>query len=341
MNLTSYLKANLRVLLVGPPGCAKTARIAAAAAAADYRLHVFRASLSERVDVGGALIPDVEAGITRALPLEALHRLRNTKENTILFLDDLGQAPMDVQAALMKLFDPGELPENVLIWGATNRPGDRAGVSGLCEPLRSRFHLAFEIPTPGASPKTDGGALLGTWEEEVQGWGDWAMDAGADPAIVAWHSATNGRTLYAWTPSANPAVRMPDFRAWETVIHLRRHSITDLATTAAAIGIPAAAEFTAFERLAAELATPDQIFLDPNGAPVPSDPSALYLIAANLAATTTLPTVEAASTYADRMPKIYAAFFFRTVYRRLGARLSGHRSWQKWFLANRTLFEGL
>ena len=50
----------------------------------------------------------------------------------------------------MKLFDNGELPKNVLICGATNRPGDKAGVSALCEPLRSRFNVALAIPTPGA-----------------------------------------------------------------------------------------------------------------------------------------------------------------------------------------------
>ena len=55
----------------------------------------------------------------------------------MLLLDDLGQAPIDVQAAAMSLFDSGALPEHVLIWGATNRPGDKAGVSSLCEPLRS------------------------------------------------------------------------------------------------------------------------------------------------------------------------------------------------------------
>jgi MoxR-like ATPase len=138
--LASLIAAKRRVLFVGPPGCAKTARIAAAAAAAGHDLVVFRLSLAERVDLGGCLVPDAAAGITRALPLELLHRLRTTTKPTVLLLDDLGQGPTDVQAGSMSLFDKGALPDHVLIWGATNRPGDKSGAPGLCEPLRSRFH---------------------------------------------------------------------------------------------------------------------------------------------------------------------------------------------------------
>src|SRR5436190_994229 len=98
MNLDKLLQARLRVLLVGPPGIGKTGRIMSINAQAGYRLMVSRASLKERIDYGGALVPDCAAGITRALPLEELHELRSTKAPTLLFLDDLGQAPIDVQA---------------------------------------------------------------------------------------------------------------------------------------------------------------------------------------------------------------------------------------------------
>ena len=74
--LRSLIDARQRVLFVGPPGCAKTSRAAAAAAASGHDLIVFRASLAERVDLGGCLVPDAAAGVTRALPLELLHRLR-------------------------------------------------------------------------------------------------------------------------------------------------------------------------------------------------------------------------------------------------------------------------
>ena len=337
--LTSLMLDNVRVLLVGPPGCAKTARIHAAAAAAGRKAVIFRASLAERVDLGGCLVPDTAKGVTRALPLELLHQLRTSTEPTLLFLDDLGQAPQDVQNAVMSLFDDGNLPESCLIWGATNRPGDKAGVTALIEPLRSRFHLAFGIPTPGVDDKADGGVLLGTWKEEVDGWCEWANGEGFAPEIIAWHRSTTGRTLYAWKPHSDPAVRLPDFRSWRVVGHLWNRGHRDLRSIAAAIGKGAAAEFSAFAALADQLPTPDQVWLDPDGAPVPSDPAAQYLIAAMLGRAAEPKQAHALMTYVNRLPRVMGAYCARDAFKRLGARLAGNAAWQKWFTANRALFE--
>jgi len=339
MKLSRLIRAKQRVLLVGPPGCAKTARWHEAAAIEGRRLVVMRASLLERVDVGGALVPDAKLGITRCLPLQTLFELQSADcPPTLLFLDDLGQAPIDVQAALMRLFDEGTLSPNVLICGATNRPGDKAGVTSLCEPLRSRFHLAFSIATPTTDEKPDGSTYLSTWQEEVDGWCDWAMDQGASPEIVAWHRSTSGRTLYAWKPHADPAVRMPDFRSWETVIRLRQAGIRDLSMTAGAIGKPVAAEFTAFESLADKIPTPDQVRLDPSGAPVPNDPSALYLVTTMLGSVAAPQDAGPFCTFLARLPRVFGALLARDLFRRLGGRLSGNPAWVKWYTENQTLF---
>lgn len=338
--LDTLMTANQRVLLVGPPGCAKTARIQAAADAAGRELFVMRASLSERVDFGGALVPDMQAGVTKALPLELLDSLRKPSATPrLLFLDDLGQAPIDVQAAIMRLFDDGALADDVLIWGATNRPGDVAGVTRLCEPLRSRFHLAFSIATQDTDTESaDGAVTLGTWGEEVDGWCRWALDNGAPPEVVAWQRSTRGRTLYTWKPHADPAVRMPDYRSWETVIKLWNAGIRDLSSVAAAIGKPTAAEFLAFASLADQLPTPDQVWMDPKGALVPDDPAALYLVVSMLGASAHEKHADALVTYLARLPRVYGALLARDAFRRLGAKLSGTRAWASWFVANEELF---
>lgn len=336
--LNQLMGANQRVLLVGPPGCGKTARIAAIASTFGRRLIVMRASLSERVDFGGALVPDMKNGVTRALPLEILSDLQSTTVPTLLFLDDLGQAPMDVQAALMRLFDEGTLSPSVLIWGATNRPGDVAGVTRLAEPLRSRFHLAFAVAAPGTDDTPGGPVVLGTWADEVAGWCEWAMDNNAPAEVIAWHRSTSGRTLYAWKPSADPALRMPDYRSWETVISLWDNGIRDLQTMSAAVGKPAASEFLAFARLAHKLPTPDQVWMDPKGAPVPNDPAALYLVASMLANAVEAQYASAVVTYLARMPRVYGALLARDAYRKLGAKLSGSKEWVTWFTANQDIF---
>lgn len=338
--LNRLMKAGRRVLLVGPPGIGKTARILQAALQANRALVVMRASLSERVDFGGALVPDFDKGITRSLPLEQLAALQSkTCPPSLLFLDDLGQAPVDVQAACMRLFDAGALSPNVLIWGATNRPGDKAGVTALCEPLRSRFHLAYAIATPTSEDKPDGAVQLAPWQEEVDSWVEWAFEQEATPEIIAWHRSTTGRTLYAWKPHADPGVRMADYRSWETVIELRKAGMKDLPTTAAAIGKATAAEFTAFESLADKVPTPDQVRMDPKGAPVPTDPSPLYLVTTMLSCAAGAKDADAFVTYLTRLPRVFGALLARDMYRKLGAKLSGSKRWVSWFTENQALFQ--
>lgn len=339
--LMRYLTAGERVLLCGPPGIAKTAQIQAAAAAAGFSVVLMRASLSERIDFNGALVPDMVTGVTRALPLDTLAALRGATVPTLLFLDDLGQAPIDVQAAAMALFDTGALPSCVTIWGATNRPGDKAGVSALCEPLRSRFTLKFNI----ATPETDGtaaagitGPFLGNWTETLEGWLQWAETAGAAPEILAWHRATTGAHLYAWKPSADPSLSMPDFRSWATVIRLWNAGLRDLGTISAAIGKPAAAEFLAFAALAASLPSPQEVAMSPTAATVPADPSALYLITTMLAAAADGSNLPAFLTYLGRLPRVFGAYMGRSLFRRLGASLSGFPAWNAWFTRNQDLF---
>ena len=114
--LGRLMRAWHRVLLVGSPGLGKTERILAMAASlgmakgdiAEVQRSqpccvVRRLSLQERTDFGGCYVPDVTGGVTRALPLELMHALQRTTAPTLLFLDDLGQGPDDVQASCMQL----------------------------------------------------------------------------------------------------------------------------------------------------------------------------------------------------------------------------------------------
>lgn len=336
--LKNYLENKLKVLFVGPPGIGKTARVHAVAAECGYSVVTMRASLAERIDFGGALVPDIKAGVTREIPLETIANLKKSSDPIVLFLDDLGQAPIDVQAATMRLFDPEALPTNVTIWGATNRPHDKAGVTSLCEPLRSRFDLAFELATPGSSETADGGVLLSDWATEVLGWCDWAVANGAPPESIAWHRSTNGRTLYTWKPHANPAIRMADYRAWESVIKAWNVGIRDANSLSAMVGKPVATEFLAFARLADQLPTPDQVRIDPKGAPVPKDPSANFLITSMLAQSSTKKDINSFTTYASRLERVYAALLFRDLFRKHNAALAGHPQWVAWLLENQALF---
>ena len=66
------------------------------------------------------------------------------------FLDDLGQAPMSVQAAAMQLIlarriNGFKISDKVIFMAATNRREDKAGVTGILEPVKSRFAWIVEL----------------------------------------------------------------------------------------------------------------------------------------------------------------------------------------------------
>ena len=353
MNAVQMLKnemlAGQRVLLVGPPGVAKTAIIHQVAKETGYSLvidteeglqsTVLRAGLMERVDLTGCMVPDNKKGVTRQLPFSLIKSLQKTKEKICLFIDDLGQGPMDVQASLMRLFDPNFLPPNVLIWSATNRPGDKAGVSALCEPLRSRFDSAYIVPTPKQEDKADGGQFLCDWKDWVENWTNWASDNGASAEIIAWHRSTNGKSLYNWTPQADPSLRMADFRSWGAMINRWNAGLRSLQQISAVIGKGVAAEFLAFTALADKLPSPDQVWMDPDNAPVPSEPSAQWLISCVLVQQLQPSVAEAFIRYVSRMPRVMTAFSAKDAYRKLGSKLSGTKAWVKWYHENQELFD--
>lgn len=333
----------MRVLLAGAPGTAKTAMIEAAAARDGRRVMVFRAALADRCDAGGALVPDAAAGITRALPLEFLAEVRRASsagEKMLVFLDDLGQAPVEVQSSLMRWFDRGHFGPSVLIWAATNRAKDKAGVAGFCEPLRSRFDQRFAVPGPGDSFESDKGSQpLCEWKELADEWCDWATDAGKPVEVVAWHRSTGGSKLYDWKPHADPAMSFCDFRSWDSVSKLWAAGLRDLRSIAAAIGKAAASEFTAFARLSDKLPTPDEVWMGPQSARVPVEAGGQFLIASMLVSKLTPGVVPNFLTYIDRLPRSTAAYAARDAYRKLGAKIAGTAAWARWYEANKDLFE--
>ena len=339
--LIDELKARQNVLLVGPPGCGKTARIMSVAGSCGYRTIVWRASLMERVDISGCIIPDAVAGISRQLPFLDVHMLQNSTEKTLLFIDDLGQAPGDVQAAIMRLFDGGFFPANVVIWAATNRPADKAGVTSLCEPLRSRFNSAYIIPTPGSADKSDGGVLLGDWKSEVEAWLDWAFSQNAPAEIISWirfSESTGNHPLYQWQTSADPSVRMADYRSWGAMISRWNSGLRSLPAVSAVLGKPAASSVLAFASMMSDIPDFSAMCVDPDNAPVPTAPGAQWLVATAFASRVQAATCVPFLRYIVRLPRMLTALAARDAFKRLGGNLSGCREWVKWFGENQTLF---
>jgi hypothetical protein len=137
------------VLLVGMPGIGKTSIVDQVKEKTESDMMTSHPVVNDPTDGKG--FPCVIDGVAQFLPFGDLrYALDYSGERLIWFLDDLGQARPAVQAAYMQLLlarriNGHKLPDSVVFIAATNRREDKAGVSGILEPVKSRFHMIIEI----------------------------------------------------------------------------------------------------------------------------------------------------------------------------------------------------
>ena len=137
------------VLLVGMPGIGKTSIVDQVKEKTESDMLTTHPVVNDPTDGKG--FPCVINGKALFLPFGDLrYALNYTGKRLIWFLDDLGQARPAVQAAYMQLLlarriNGHKLPNSVVFIAATNRKEDKAGVSGILEPVKSRFHMIIEV----------------------------------------------------------------------------------------------------------------------------------------------------------------------------------------------------
>lgn len=140
--LTYYIQAMMPVLIVGAPGIGKSDIVALIAKKLKADFLIMHPVVSDPTDVKG--MPFVIDGQAVWLPFGDLKMMIDAKKLLIVFLDDLGQAPPMVQAAFMQMLLAREIngqkiSDHVVFIAATNDKAHMAGVSGILEPVKSRF----------------------------------------------------------------------------------------------------------------------------------------------------------------------------------------------------------
>ncbi len=146
--LSNCFKNHMPVMLKGAPGVGKTDVIKQAAKKAGMKCIISHPVVSDPTDYKG--LPTTVNGLAEFLPYGDLRQLIEEDEPAVFFLDDLGQAPAVVQAACMQLLLGGQIngkaiSKSVTFAAATNRREDRAGVTGILEPVKSRFYTILSL----------------------------------------------------------------------------------------------------------------------------------------------------------------------------------------------------
>ena len=289
--LSYMIPARLPVLIVGAPGIGKSDLVAQAALRTHYTLIISHPVVNDPTDAKGLPWPDREGQSARFLPFGDLARALAAVDPTVWFLDDLGQATPAVQASYMQLLlarriGDHVLPDCVSFVAASNRRTDRAGVSGLLEPVKSRFTAILDL------------------DPDLDDWTEWALANQVRPELLAF-LRFRPDLLHNFSPSLD-LVNSPCPRTWHAcnqLLTLGLPAHLEFPALCGAIGEGAAAEFVGFLRTFRELPPLDSIILNPDTASIPESPSALYAVAAGLAHKTTYATLSQVAKYAERLYK--------------------------------------
>jgi hypothetical protein len=322
--LMVMIPAKLPVLLVSAPAIGKTSITNQVGQSLGWDMETIYTANSDPTDAKGAIY--CHDDVARFVPFAQLDRLIKATRPTLAFLDELGQASESVQKAFMHLIlarkvDTMPISEHVSFVAATNRREDRAGVSGLLEPVKSRFSTIIHMV------------------HSVDDWCDFMADAGY-PAIDCAFIRFRPDLLSQFKPSAD-MTNSPSPRGWEAVAKIGQLGLTGKLRQAAvfgAVGQAAGMERLAFDSVYGELPDLRTILLKPKTAKVYDEPGILWALTAALASNADASTMEDTFTYLLRCPKEFLLFALKTIQRRDKNVLATSPAVMDWLANNTKLF---
>lgn len=248
----------------------------------DFFDEEFRGSSSEPTDITG--LPFPKDGRTIFLRPDFYPEDPNLQG--VWFWDEFPQSSPAMMCALTPILDrtgPGKnFPKGIMIILAGNRVADGASVNRIPSHIRNRI-LHFEIAF------------------SVDDWSTYNLSIGTRPEIVAF-----GRfkpEMFCDTPpkDGRPFMSGRSLTRCSKILELGVGKPLDLAMYAALIGDEAATVLTGFLRVRQSIVSPDVILLDPVGAPIPTEKSAMIAVCTALAHKSTVGNFDRICQYALRL----------------------------------------
>lgn len=262
------------VMLWGPPGIGKSDLIKQIGKELGWPVIDWRLATRNPVDLRGIPVPDKTT--MRAVwypPSELPYEDRDGKQG-ILFLDEVANAPRDVQTAALQLvldrkLDEYKVPDNWVVVAAGNRVIDRAGSYQMASSLCNRFlHLPICCKIPDLAMGKDCSV-----DVDLDDWKKWAFDNNIREEVISFLSY---QPIKLWEASGQVAYPSP--RSWEFVSHVLDivgFNENTNAAVAGCIGDGATATFMAFCRVRNEMPNVEDIF-DGMDVACPKKPDILY-----------------------------------------------------------------
>lgn len=295
------LQLKRRILVTGPPGVGKTYAKEAAARHINWDYLGLCAPLEDPSSIRG--YPHRVNGTAEHCLFDVIAKAFKTDRPTVLDFDDLGMASESTMRAIVRLFQFGQidnrkLPDCVVLSASTNDVGHGAGVYGMIEPLKSRFHSIINVEA-----NLDDTVAYGI----AAGW----------PWQVCSFLRNKPDALHDWKPSKSMKVDGACPRGWEYAAGWINDGVTDTEVLAGCIGKGWAAELNAWCKLASSLPDINGIQMNPDTAPVPDNPSAQFMASAAIASRLDGQNFARFIRYLLRLPQSMRAYCLRDCQRAL------------------------
>ena len=313
--LKTQIPAGNTIMIKGKPGVGKSDIIAQICNELGVDMIIEHPSVADPTDYKG--LPFASDGKAEFLPFGSLRKIIEATEPTVYFLDDLGQASPAVQKATMQLLlarrvNGHKVSDSVVFITATNGHMDRAGVTGILEPVKSRHTTIIEL------------------EPDMEDWVKWALKNNVPTELIAF-IRFRPNLLMDFQPT-NEIKNSPCPRTVANVGRLLNSKIPkhiEFEVYSGAAGEGFAAELMGFLQIYRNLPNPDVVLMKPDKADVPDDPATLYAICGALANRASEANMERLVVYANRLPSEFSVLLIRDSHE-INPKIAETRSFIDW-----------
>lgn len=309
------IKNRFPVLITGIPGIGKSDIVDQSTIEAKADFIISHPVVSDPTDYKG--LPFAKAdGTAHFLPFGELTALIEAKKPTVYFLDDLGQAPASVQAACMQLIlarriNGHKVSDQVTFLAATNRKEDKAGVSGLLEPVKSRFTIV-EL------------------EADTDSWVKWAFSNNMPIELISFiKMRPELLTKFEPTKAISNSMCPRNISEIGKQQNAGIPSGIEHEVFTGRAGEKFATEYSSFLKIYRNLPNIDEIVMNPKNAKVSSEPAVQYALSGALANRMNDTNIEAIVTYLDRLPDEISVVTMQTAQAK-NREITFNRAFVKW-----------
>lgn len=300
--LDRALVKHKQVLIKGKAGTGKTFSFQQSAARVGFDIITLCTPLQSPVKVGGYPRPPVtEDGDATHCLFDGIARAFRATKPTVLVWEDLGMGGGETLKSILEFVQFGRidgkvLPDFVVQGATTNDVGHGADVQGLIEPLKTRWDTIIEL------------------ENSVDDIVPYGLSKGWPSDLLAFlRNAPDA--LHDHKPSKSMSIDGACPRGWEHVADWINDGFDDPEVIAGCVGKGRATQYLAFRSLVNELPDIDGVLMDPDGSPVPENPSAKFLVSMALASRMTAGNFGACVKYLGRLPAMFRAFSIRDAFK--------------------------